>query len=142
MRQSKKASRGSTAGSLSQFADAGNYGFGLDAVVVVVVDDEFEDGLVVVVFVLVLVFVVSFVFSFTTVEAGFTTVVLFSVFLSAAGGATTVFSSHPPRSAAPAKMQISFFIGFGLLPMLGLSLNRLARTFRPCRSLTFAGVCL
>ena len=112
MRQSKKASRGSIAGSLLQFADAGNYGFGLDDVVVVVVDEEFEEGLVVVVFVLVLVFVVSLVFSFTTVEAGFTTVVLFSVFLSAgAVGETTVFSSHAPRSAAPTKRHSIFFIG-------------------------------
>ena len=99
--------------------EAGNYGLGLDDVVVVVVDEEFEDGLVVVVFVLVLVFVVSLVFSFTTVEPGFTTVVLFSVFLSAAGGATTVFSSHPPRSAAPAKMQINFFIGFWIVAHVG-----------------------
>jgi hypothetical protein len=89
------------------------YGLGLDAVVVVVLDDEeFEDGLeVVVVFVLVL--VVSLVFSFTTVDAGFTTVVLFSVFFSAGavGATVSVFCSQAPRSAAPAKIQISFFIG-------------------------------
>jgi hypothetical protein len=86
------------------------YGFGLDDVVVVVLDDEFEEGLDVIVFVFVL--VVSLVFSFTTVDAGLTTVVLFSVFFSAGTGATvSVFCSHAPRSAAPAKMQINFFIG-------------------------------
>jgi hypothetical protein len=88
------------------------YGLGLDDVVVVVLDDEeFAGGLDAVV-VLVLVFVVSLVFSFTTVEAGLTTVVLFSVLFSAGTGATvSVFCSHAPRSAAPAKMQINFFIG-------------------------------
>jgi hypothetical protein len=83
-------------------------------VVVVLVElDEFGVVAVVVVFVLVVSFV-SLVFSFSVV--GFTTVVLFSTFLSGAGevvvGATTVLSSQPPRSAAPAKMQSSFFIGF------------------------------
>jgi hypothetical protein len=77
--------------------------------------DELGVVAVVVVFV-----VVSFSFVFSVV--GFTTVVLFSTFLSGAGevvvGATTVLSSQPPRSAAPAKMQSSFFIGFGLLPIL------------------------
>jgi hypothetical protein len=77
----------------------------------VVVLEEFEEGLVVVVFVLVLsVLVVSLVFS----VVGFTTVVLFSVFFSAGAGATTsVFCSQAPRSPAQAKMQINFFIGFG-----------------------------
>jgi len=63
--------------------------------------------------VVVVVLVVSLVFSFT-VDAGFTTVVLFSVFFSGAGeaGATTsVFCSQAPRRAALAKMQINFFIG-------------------------------
>ncbi|MEP6936716.1 MAG: hypothetical protein ABI871_01470 [Chthoniobacterales bacterium] len=42
---------------------------------------------------------------------GFTTVVLFSVFLSAGAGAVlSVFCSHAARSAAPARMQIYFFI--------------------------------
>jgi hypothetical protein len=76
-----------------------------------------EDGLVAVV---VLVFVVSFV-SFVF-SVGFTTVVLFSTFLSGAGdvavvGVTTVLSSQPPRSAAVAKMQISFFIILDWLPI-------------------------
>jgi hypothetical protein len=56
-------------------------------------------------------------------------------------GATTVLSSQPPRSAAPAKMQSSFFIGFGLIAHLGTNLNRIARSFRPCRNITFAGSC-
>jgi hypothetical protein len=72
--------------------------------------DEFEGGGVVVVVVFVLVLVVSLVFS---VEAGFTTVVLCSVFFSAgedAGATTSVFCSHAPRSAALARMQNNFFI--------------------------------
>jgi hypothetical protein len=47
---------------------------------------------------------------------GFTTVVLFSVVLSAgeaAGATVSVFCSHATRSAAPARMQIYFFIGNG-----------------------------
>jgi hypothetical protein len=87
--------------------------------------DEFG-GVVAVVVVFVL--VVSLVFSFTTaVEAGFTTVVLFSTFFSGAGeepGATTVFSvfsSHAARSAALAKMQINFFISFWIGCPLGHS---------------------
>ena len=97
-----------------------DYGLGLDEVVVVVVEDEFEEGLDVIV-VFVLVFVVSLVFSFTTVEAGLTTVVLFSVFFSAgaAGVTVSVFCSHAPRSAAPAKMQINFFIGLVWSPCWG-----------------------
>ena len=72
-----------------------------------------EDGTVVVV----LVFVVSFVFS----VVGLTMVVLFSVFgPGEVPGATTVvsFCSQPPRSAALAKMQSSFFIGLDWLPIL------------------------
>jgi hypothetical protein len=78
--------------------------------------DEFAGVVAVVVFVLV--FVVSFVFSFTTaVEAGLTTVVLFSVFLS--GGLTvSVFCSQAPRSDAAAKMQNIFFIFRFWLPIL------------------------
>ena len=85
---------------------------------VVVVVVELEGGLEVVV---VFVFVVSLVFSFTTVEAGLTTVVLFSVFFSAgaAGVTVSVFCSHAPRSAALARMQINFFIGVGLVAHLG-----------------------
>lgn len=47
---------------------------------------------------------------------GFTTVVLFSVVVSdgeAAGAVVSVFCSHATRSAAPARMQIYFFIGNG-----------------------------
>lgn len=76
--------------------------------VVVVELDEFGGVATVVVFV----FVVSLVFS-VTVEAGFTMVVLFSVFFSAgdeAGATTSVFCSHAPRSAALARMQSNFFI--------------------------------
>ena len=48
---------------------------------------------------------------FSVLVEGFTTVVLFSVFFSAGAGATvSVFCSHAPRSAALARMQISFFI--------------------------------
>jgi hypothetical protein len=69
----------------------------------------------------VFVFVVSFV-SFVFSVVGFTTVVLFSTFLSGPGelpGATTVsFCSHPPRRAALAKMQNNFFIGLDWLPIL------------------------
>jgi hypothetical protein len=73
--------------------------------------DELDDGDVAVVVFVFVVSLVSFVFS----VVGFTTVVLFSTFFSGAGevpGAITVsFCSHPPRSAALAKMQNSFFIG-------------------------------
>ena len=45
------------------------------------------------------------------VPLGLTTVVLFSVFFSAAGGlAVSVFCSHAVKSAAPARMQMYFFI--------------------------------
>ena len=53
---------------------------------------------------------------------GFTMVVLVSAFLVSAGaaaGVTSVFCSHAPRSAALAKMQISFFIVVDWLPHLG-----------------------
>ncbi len=46
---------------------------------------------------------------------GFTTVVLFSVLLPAgepAGATVSLFCSHDARSAAPAMMQMYFFIGF------------------------------
>jgi hypothetical protein len=87
-----------------------DYGLGLDVVVVVVLLELDEFGVVAVVVFVLVVSLVSFVFS----VVGFTTVVLFSTFLSGAGelaGATTVsFCSHAPRSAALAKMQINFFI--------------------------------
>jgi hypothetical protein len=49
------------------------------------------------------------------VAGGFTTVVLFSVVSAgdAAGAAVSVFCSHAARSAALARMQIYFFIGYG-----------------------------
>jgi hypothetical protein len=83
----------------------------------------------------VVVVVVSF---FSVVAGGFTTVVFFSTFFSGAGevavvGATTVFSSQAPRSAALAKMQINFFIGFWIGCPYGTLLNRIAGSFRPCR---------
>ena len=60
-----------------------------------------------------MVFVVV-VFSFSDLAGGFTMVVLVSVFLLSAGAAAgvtvSVFCSQAPRSAALAKMQISFFI--------------------------------
>jgi hypothetical protein len=80
--------------------------------------DELGVVAVVVVFVLVVVFVFSFSFT-TAVEAGLTTVVLFSVFLSAGGLTVSVFCSQAPRSDAPAKMQINFFIDLDWLPILG-----------------------
>ena len=51
-----------------------------------------------------------------SVEAGgFTTVVLFSVVSAgeAAGATVSVFCSHATRSAALARMQMYFFIGYG-----------------------------
>ena len=48
------------------------------------------------------------------VAGGFTTVVLFSVdSAGAAGAAVSVFCSHATRSAALARMQMYFFIGYG-----------------------------
>ena len=49
------------------------------------------------------------------VAGGFTTVVLFSVVSAgeAAGATVSVFCSHATRSAALARMQIYFFIGYG-----------------------------
>ncbi len=46
------------------------------------------------------------------VAGGFTTVVLFSAG-DAAGTTVSVFCSHATRSAALARMQIYFFIGYG-----------------------------
>lgn len=98
-----------------------DYGFGLELVVVVVVElDEFVGGVDVTVVLVFVVLVVSLVFS--VLAGGFTTVVLFSVFFSGAGdaGATTsVFCSQAPRSAALAKMQSNFFIVWIGCPILG-----------------------
>ena len=66
-----------------------------------------------------------FFVGFTTVvllsiffSTGFTTVVLFSVFFSAGGLTVVVFCSHAPKSAALARMEISFFISLIGLPVL------------------------
>ncbi len=66
------------------------------------------DSIGVVVTVVLLLVVVS-------VAGGFTTVVLFSVVSpgDAAGVTVSVFCSHATRSAALARMQIYFFIGYG-----------------------------
>ena len=85
------------------------YGFGLDVVVVVVVDSVFfvsEEGCKIVVF-----------FSIFLSAGGLTTVVLVSVFFSAGGLTVVVFCSHAGKSAAPARMQISFFISLIALPV-------------------------
>lgn len=68
------------------------------------------DSTGVVVTVVLLLVVVSVV-----VAGGFTTVVLFSVASAgeAAGATVSVFCSHATRSAALARMQIYFFIGYG-----------------------------
>jgi hypothetical protein len=49
------------------------------------------------------------------VAGGFTTVVMFTLDSAgeAAGAAVSVFCSHATRSAALARMQIYFFIGYG-----------------------------
>ena len=59
--------------------------------------------------------VVTVVVVSEVVAGGFTIVVLFSVVSAgdAAGAAVSVFCSHATRSAALAKMQIYFFIGYG-----------------------------
>ncbi len=54
---------------------------------------------------------VVFVSVFSVVAGeGFTTVVLFSVFLSAGGLVVSVFCSQAASNAAPARMQMYFFI--------------------------------
>ena len=77
------------------------YGFGLELVVVVV-------SVFFSVFAGATMVFVSLVFSVLT--AGFTIVVLDSFFSAGAAGATSVLCSHAPKSAALARMQISFFI--------------------------------
>lgn len=91
-----------------------DYGFGLEPVVLVVVDvSELEDGDEAVV-------VVEELEELELPPAGdgFTIVVLFSVFFSAGapGVTVSVFCSHAAKRAAPARMQIYFFI-IGRLPM-------------------------
>jgi uncharacterized membrane protein YjjP (DUF1212 family) len=58
----------------------------------------------------VMVFVVVFSLVFSWLPGGFTMVVLVSFFSAGAAGATSVFCSHAPKSAALARMQINFFI--------------------------------
>jgi hypothetical protein len=95
-----------------------DYGVG-DASVVVVVDSVVPSvvaGVIVaigvdsagVVVTVVVVLVVSDV-----VAGGFTTVVSVDSAGEAAGATVSVFCSHAPRSAALARMQIYFFIGYG-----------------------------
>jgi hypothetical protein len=59
--------------------------------------------------------VVSIVVAGEVAAGGFTTVVLFSVDSAgdAAGATVSVFCSHATRSAALARMQMYFFIGYG-----------------------------
>ena len=61
--------------------------------------------------------VVTVVLFSVVVAGGFTTVVLFSAG-DAAGAVVSVFCSHATSRAAPARMQMYFFIGCGS-PMLG-----------------------
>jgi hypothetical protein len=56
-------------------------------------------------------------FSIFLSAGGFTTVVLVSVFFSAGGLTVVVFCSHAPKSAALARMQISFFIDLMGVPV-------------------------
>ena len=59
----------------------------------------------------VVVLIVVFVSVVLVAGDGFTTVVLFSVFLSAGGVTVSVFCSHAANNAAvPARMQMYFFI--------------------------------
>lgn len=68
------------------------------------------------------------------VADGFTTVVLFSVFLSAGGLTVSVFCSQAAsKDAAPARMQMYFFIDCDGTPILGHPNIRRKRAFRPCR---------
>ena len=59
-------------------------------------------------------------------RGGFTTVVFFSVLFSTGAAGVTVsdFCSHAAKSAALAKMQISFFIDFDRMAFSELLLNR------------------
>ena len=68
-----------------------------------------------VVMTVVLLSVVSIVVAGEVAAGGFTTVVLFSVDSAgdAAGATVSVFCSHATRSAALARMQMYFFIGYG-----------------------------
>ena len=109
---------------------------------VVLVDSVFVDELVagvetaVVVFV---VFVVLVSLVFSVVEAGFTTVVLFSVFFSAgaAGATVSVFCSQAPRRAALARMQINFFIVVDWLPHIGTKVESEWADFPALRNFNF-----
>ena len=64
------------------------------------------------------VLVLELLLDFAGAADGFTIVVLFSVFLSAGavGATVSVFCSQAARSAAPARMQMYFFIVLCELP--------------------------
>ncbi len=115
-----------------------DYGFGVEVVVVV------EDSALIEVFdagvdIVLTVVLVSFSFTVSLPPAGFTIVVLFSVFLSGGFGATvSVFCSQAPRSIALASMQMIFFIVVVCWPIMGQSLNRSKVSFRPCAKSDFA----
>jgi hypothetical protein len=65
---------------------------------------------------------------------GFTTVVLFSVFLSAGGVTVSDFCSQAASNdAAPARMQMYFFISCDGRPIFGHRNIRRKRAFRPYR---------
>jgi hypothetical protein len=69
-----------------------------------------------------------------SLAAGFTIVVLFSVFLSAgaAGATVSVFCSQAAKRAAPARMQMYFFIVCVVAQLFGSKLNRTKAGLRPC----------
>jgi hypothetical protein len=99
-----KSSRGSPQGKTLQKTSRRNYGVGAGEVVVVVVVLEESLGEEPV-------FTVVFVSVFSVVAGeGFTTVVLFSVFFSAGGLVVSVFCSHAASKAAPARMEMYFFM--------------------------------
>lgn len=123
----QKSSSGQTRRKILRLKLNGDYGVG-DAVVVVVSVDVLVSvpGVAVSIGVIVAIGVsagdvvtVVLVLVVVSVEVageavGLTTVVLFSVSPGdAAGAAVSVFCSHAARSAALARMQISFFIGNG-----------------------------
>jgi hypothetical protein len=101
------------------------YGEGEEVVVVVDVPLLGEEVVLIVVLDSVVVDVVG---------EGFTTVVLFSVFLSAGGVTVSDFCSQAAsKDAAPARMQMYFFISCDGRPILGHTNIRCKRAFRPCR---------
>jgi hypothetical protein len=80
------------------------------------------------------VFTVVFVSVFSVVAGeadGFTTVVLFSVLLSAGGLVVSDFCSQAANNAAPASMQMYFFIVYGGLMWVNQIFGA-SKLFRPC----------